>query len=145
MVIAAACGRFSSELAVISVSVTKCETLVEGEALTTVMLFIVVRSTELLWKLINCVNSYPAVRKTWWVESIQLFTYEKTKSVGISWWSLQSLAVILFTSEKLIYSLLWAFSGHYQVLICLLMSEILTIMPVIYLELICMAWTCVLC
>lgn len=33
--------------------------LVEGYALTTVMLFIGIRSTELLWKLINLVNSFP--------------------------------------------------------------------------------------
>lgn len=33
--------------------------LVEGYALTTVMLFIGIRSTELLWNLINLVNSYP--------------------------------------------------------------------------------------
>lgn len=31
--------------------------------MTTVMLFIVARSTELLWKLINCVNSYPCSEK----------------------------------------------------------------------------------
>lgn len=33
--------------------------LVEGDALTSVVLFIGARSTELLWKLINLVSSYP--------------------------------------------------------------------------------------
>lgn len=33
--------------------------LVEGDALTSVMLFIGARGTELLWKLINLVSSYP--------------------------------------------------------------------------------------
>lgn len=33
--------------------------LVEGDGLTTLMLFLGVRSTELLWKLINLVNCYP--------------------------------------------------------------------------------------
>lgn len=37
--------------------------LVEGDALTAVMLFIGVRSTELLWKSINLVNSYPCVEE----------------------------------------------------------------------------------
>lgn len=35
------------------------EMLVEGDALTSVMLFRGARSTELLWKLINLVSSYP--------------------------------------------------------------------------------------
>lgn len=60
-----ACDMFSSELAVICVKCYKIriKTLVEGDALTSVMLLIGVRTTELLWKLFNLVNSYPCSEK----------------------------------------------------------------------------------
>lgn len=37
--------------------------LFEGDALASVMLFIGVRSTKLLWKLINLLSSYPCREK----------------------------------------------------------------------------------
>lgn len=57
--------------------------LLEGDALTTVMLFIGVRNTELLWKLINLVNSYPCSEEDVLGGISTGFTYKKTKSLDI--------------------------------------------------------------